>query len=374
MLAWAGEVQRAGVQAGHVQDGDVALRVVEHHLRPERRALAGDDHLLLGHPGHHVRVGEHVVRARYTKPDPSICSRAGRRDARDLHDAGLGRRQPGRVERRRGSAGSPPARPRRRARRRPARRGRSRAGCGSRENIDAAPRRGISRSTARSTAESLTCREMAGNGAYATAEPISQAISSTESTLTTAPPTESGTWPAARSAGTAPPRRARRRAAGRSWRPGRPRGWPMIACQAGLMVIARAIRGPKSAPIAPPPMKPAKLSTPMMKPWRYPATPKAITSTMQDQVQQITRHEPNRIARAECAGKHAAQLQRTSQRSQGLGSVAADPQPAARRAAGPRPTRRPTGAPSRRSRAAGPRTIAVNPQTSMPPTRNAGPA
>ena len=38
------------------------------------------------------------------------------------------------------------------------------------------------------------------------------------------------------------------------------------------MVMERAIRGPNRAPIAPPPMNPAKLSTPIMKPCRYPAT------------------------------------------------------------------------------------------------------
>ena len=67
--------------------------------------------------------------------------------------------------------------------------------------------------------------------------------------------------------------------------------WPIIAarkttaiaataCQAVFVVMERAIRGPNRAPTAPPPMNPAKLSTPMMNPCRYPATPKAMTSTI----------------------------------------------------------------------------------------------
>jgi hypothetical protein len=54
----------------------------------------------------------------------------------------------------------------------------------------------------------------------------------------------------------------------------------VTACQPGLTVIARAIFGAKAAPIAPPPMNPTKLSTPMMNPCRYPATANAITSTI----------------------------------------------------------------------------------------------
>src|SRR5262249_39050222 len=46
-------------------------------------------------------------------------------------------------------------------------------------------------STPRSTAELPTCPATAGNGALATAEPISHAISRTEMTLTAAPPTAS---------------------------------------------------------------------------------------------------------------------------------------------------------------------------------------
>ncbi len=127
---------------------------------------------------------------------------------------------------------------------------------------------GTSRSITRSTAESFTWREMTGNGAYATAEPISQAISSTAMALIPAPPTASTT------------------VAGRQVSRDRiatptpdASSWPIMAarntttmaataCQAGFMVTERAIRGPNAAPITPPPMKPAKLSTPMMNPWR----------------------------------------------------------------------------------------------------------
>jgi len=128
---------------------------------------------------------------------------------------------------------------------------------------------GISLSMTRSTAELFTWRDMTGKGAYATAVPISQAISSTAMALTPAPPTESTT------------------VAGRQVSRDRiatptpdASSWPIMAarntttmaataCQAGFMVTERAIRGPNAAPIAPPPMKPAKLSTPMMNPWRY---------------------------------------------------------------------------------------------------------
>ena len=54
----------------------------------------------------------------------------------------------------------------------------------------------------------------------------------------------------------------------------------VTASQPLLEVTARAIFGPNTAPIAPPPMKPTKLSTPMMNPCRYPATAKATTSTI----------------------------------------------------------------------------------------------
>lgn len=109
---------------------------------------------------------------------------------------------------------------------------------------------------------------MAGNGAYATAEPISHAISSTDRTLTTAPPTASTT--------VAGRQVSRDRIATPSPEAS---NWPIMAqrnttmmavtaCHPVLLVIERAIFGPKAAPIAPPPRNPAKLSTPMMNPWR----------------------------------------------------------------------------------------------------------
>ena len=50
---------------------------------------------------------------------------------------------------------------------------------------------GMTPSTARSTAERFTWLVTMANGALTTAEPISHAMSSTDSTLTTAPATES---------------------------------------------------------------------------------------------------------------------------------------------------------------------------------------
>ena len=139
---------------------------------------------------------------------------------------------------------------------------------------------GIRWSTARSTAELFTCREMTGNGAYATAEPISHAISSTASALTTAPQAESTSvagFQVTRERTATPTPDAS------SWPIMAARNTTMMAVTASqplLEVTARAIFGPNTAPIAPPPMKPTKLSTPMMNPCRYPATAKATTSTI----------------------------------------------------------------------------------------------
>ena len=127
---------------------------------------------------------------------------------------------------------------------------------------------GMSLSTPRSTAELPTCPATAGNGALATAEPISHAISRTEMTLTTAPSTASTTVAGrhvTRDCIAAPTRDATNcpiMAARKTTM------MATSACLAAPLTTARAMAGEKMAPTAAPPRKPTKLSTPTMKPCR----------------------------------------------------------------------------------------------------------
>ena len=127
---------------------------------------------------------------------------------------------------------------------------------------------GISRSVVRSTAELFTCDTTPLKGEATRTEPITQAMSSTESTLTTAPPTLS------------------RKAAGRHVMCDRravpmaeAANCPMMASRTRITTatrscwfwpptMAREIAGANSAPATAPPRKPAKLRTPTTKPCR----------------------------------------------------------------------------------------------------------
>ena len=127
---------------------------------------------------------------------------------------------------------------------------------------------GTSRSVVRSTAELFTCETTPLNGEATSTEPITQAMSSTDSTLTTAPPTLSTN------------------AAGRQvmWDLSAvpiadAANCPMMASSTRITTatrscwfwpptMAREIPGANSAPATAPPRNPAKLRTPTMKPCR----------------------------------------------------------------------------------------------------------
>src|SRR5215472_1567321 len=139
---------------------------------------------------------------------------------------------------------------------------------------------GMTSFTPRSTSELRTCLATAGNGALDTAEPMNQAMSSTEKTLTMAPP------------------RASTVAAGRQVTRERTvtpsseaSNWPIIAAMNTRMMATSACcevpctrtlatLGENVAPTAAPTRNPIQLSTPTMKPCRYPATAKAAASTI----------------------------------------------------------------------------------------------
>ena len=135
------------------------------------------------------------------------------------------------------------------------------------ENMVRAPD-GMTPSTACSTADRWTWAVTMANGALTTAEPISQAMSRTESTLTAAPATES-----IRVAG----RQCTRE---RTAAPiAEASSWPIMAatntatiatraCWADPCTRDRASAGANEAPTAAPPRNPAKLRIPTMKPWR----------------------------------------------------------------------------------------------------------
>ena len=127
---------------------------------------------------------------------------------------------------------------------------------------------GMTPSTARSTAERFTWLVTMANGALTTAEPISHAMSSTDSTLTTAPATESIT--------VAGRQFTRERTAAPS---ADASNWPIMAatntatmatraCWVVPCTSERASFGANVAPMAAPPRKPAKLRMPTMKPCR----------------------------------------------------------------------------------------------------------
>jgi hypothetical protein len=132
--------------------------------------------------------------------------------------------------------------------------------------VRAAP--GMTPSTVRSTAERLTWLVTMANGALTTAEPISHAMSSTDSTLTAAPATESimvAGRQFTRERSAAPTADAR--------------SWPIIAATNTVTIATRACwvvpctserasLGANVAPMAAPPRKPAKLRMPTMKPCR----------------------------------------------------------------------------------------------------------
>src|SRR5216683_3301826 len=80
-------IASARVGAGRVENGDVPFGVIEHHARRERSPSGGDDLLLLGHAGHHVRIRDHVA-GRVHEARSLDPVRAARRDPLDLHDAG----------------------------------------------------------------------------------------------------------------------------------------------------------------------------------------------------------------------------------------------------------------------------------------------
>ena len=127
---------------------------------------------------------------------------------------------------------------------------------------------GIRRSTVRSTAELFTCATTPLNGEATSTEPMTQAMSSTDSTLTAAPPTLS------------------RNAAGRQLMCERSAvpmaeaaNWPMMASSTRMTTAtrscwfwpptrAREIAGANRAPATAPPRNPAKLSAPTMNPCR----------------------------------------------------------------------------------------------------------
>ncbi len=64
------------------------------------------------------------------------------------------------------------------------------------------------------------------------------------------------------------------------------------ACWVEPCTSERASFGANRAPMAAPPRKPAKLSTPMMNPCRYAGHGKGGGERDQDQVKHVTRHEP----------------------------------------------------------------------------------
>src|SRR6266700_7172638 len=139
---------------------------------------------------------------------------------------------------------------------------------------------GMKSFTPRSTSELRTCLATAGNGALTTAEPMNQAMSSTETTLTPAPPRASTIATGrqvTRDRATTPSSEAS--------------DCPIMAAMNTRMMAIRAScedpctrnlasPGENAAPTAAPARNPMQLSTPTMKPCRYPATANAAASTI----------------------------------------------------------------------------------------------
>ena len=139
---------------------------------------------------------------------------------------------------------------------------------------------GMNLSRPPSTMELLTCESTTGNGDSISTDPTTHAISRTDSMLTTEPPTESSTVAECQvtvDRMAAPIDEAM--------------NWPitakltssttaMTSCWVWPPTRAREMLGPNSAPSSAPPTKPKKLSTPTMKPCRYPDTANAATTTI----------------------------------------------------------------------------------------------
>src|SRR6266705_2496334 len=139
---------------------------------------------------------------------------------------------------------------------------------------------GMKSFTPRSTSELRTCLATAGNGALTTAEPMNQAMSSTETTLTPAPPRASTIATGrqvTRDRATTPSSEAS--------------NCPIMAAMNTRMMATSACcedpctknlatPGENAAPTAAPARNPMQLSTPTMKPCRYPATANAAASTI----------------------------------------------------------------------------------------------
>src|SRR5580700_3483813 len=163
---------------------------------------------------------------------------------------------------------------------------------------------GMKSFTPRSTSELRTCLATAGNGALTTAEPTNQAMTSTERTLTAAPP---------RASTIATGRQVTRE---RTITPSsEASSWPIIAVMNTRMMATRACcedpctrnlatPGENVAPTAAPARNPMQLSTPTMKPCRYPATANAAASTIKIRSSRSPGIHPRyRAGAAQCTGR-----------------------------------------------------------------------
>ena len=224
---------------------------------------------------------------------------------------------------------------------------------------------GMKSFTPRSTSELCTCLATAGNGALTTAEPMNQAMSSTEVTLTAAPP---------RASTVATGRQVTRE---RAITPSsEASNWPIMAAMNTRMMATSACcevpctrnlatLGENMAPTAAPVRNPMQLSTPTMKPCRYPATAKAAASTIKIRSSRSPGIHPRyRAEAARCTDRDRTaswllpcpRARRGGAKQWHPQRVAAScaPPRRARPGAGPPAARCPRAVPTRRARAAGP--------------------